>query len=51
MSDDGWNIMNEEFIHWQYVRTWWAYYVGLMLEQPPLGMDLHIWLALDEAIL
>ena len=51
MSNDGWNILDDEFLHWQYIRTWWAYYVGMMVDCFPMGMNLHIWLDLDKEII
>lgn len=39
------------FEHWQYIRTWWGYYIGMIIDCFPMEMNLHIWLALDEAIL
>ncbi|GAI92835.1 unnamed protein product [marine sediment metagenome] len=35
---------------WSYLRNWWAYYVGNVLYGPPYGMELCIFLSIDEEL-
>lgn len=35
---------------WNYLRNWWAYYVNNVFYGPPYGMELCIFLALDEEL-